>query len=73
MSNSRWALGDAADALRAMAAELASHGVGERWQGPARRQCENQLVGLGEELFSVARRIDVAAQYAGVHSVWADM
>ena len=72
MDDSRWALIEHAQALRALAEQLGAHGVGERWKGPASRHCEAQLVGLEQELVSVARRLDVASQHAGVHSVWAD-
>jgi hypothetical protein len=73
MNDSRWVVSAHADDLRALAQHLAHHGVGDRWQGPARRHCEIQLAGLEDELVTVARRLEVASQYAGVHNVWADM
>lgn len=69
MNDSRSSVSAHAQELRALAGELGNYGVGERWQGPARRHCEIQLVGLERELFSIARQLDVTAQYAGVHSV----
>lgn len=71
MDNLRSSVGEHAEELRALAEELGNYGVGERWQGPARRHCETQLVGLQQELLSIARRLDVTAQFAGVHSAWA--
>jgi phosphate uptake regulator len=73
VDEARAVLRDQAHLLRQLALELDHHGVGERWQGPARRQCELELVALEEELRSVARRLEVTADYAGVRSVWADM
>jgi len=73
MNTSRWALMEHADALRLLADQVGAHGVGEGWQGPARRHCEGQLVGLEHELVSASRRLTVAAAHAGVHSVWADV
>lgn len=73
MRDSRGELREQAALLRLMATELGSHGVGQRWQGPARRHCEAQLVGLEQEIFSVARRLESAAHYAGVHTIRAVM
>lgn len=73
MNDLRWVVSTHADDLRALAQHLGNHGVGDRWEGPARRHCEIQLSGLEEELRAVARRLDVASQYAGVHSVWGEM
>lgn len=73
MGNSRAALEESGATLRLLARELSDHGVGGRWQGPARRECELQLTALVDDLWSVARRLDVAAAHAGVHSVRADM
>jgi hypothetical protein len=73
MTDSRGELREQAKVLRLMATQLGEHGVGQRWQGPARRHCEAQLMGLEEDLFSAARRLDAAAHYAGVHTALANI
>lgn len=73
VEDSRALAREQADLLRSVAVRLGAHGVGERWQGPARRECEAQLAGLEADLYSVARRLALAAQYAGVHDVRAEL
>jgi hypothetical protein len=73
MSDPRGALREQAETLRLVASQLAGHGVGSRWQGGAKDECEKALHLLEDDLRSLARRVDTAADAAGVHSVWADM
>jgi hypothetical protein len=53
--------------LRALATALGLHGVGDRWQGSAKRSCETRLSHLEDTLRLLARRATTAAQYAGVN------
>lgn len=59
-------VGQAAAALRALAARLAAHGLGARWEGPARRACEVQLRALEENLRTHARQLDALVASRGV-------
>lgn len=60
-----------ARAIRAVAERLAEHGVGERWQGPAQRQCENNLLALEANLKTLARHVEDAAHQANARTVMA--
>lgn len=51
----------AATALRQLASRLAVHGLGGRWEGPARRACEVQLGALEDALWTHARQLDALA------------
>jgi hypothetical protein len=59
-------VGEAAAALRALATRLATHGLGARWEGPARRACEVQLFALEEALRTHARQLDALVASRGV-------
>lgn len=62
LAGSARALGDVAD-------RLALHGVGERWEGPTRDQCELALLGLQQDLWGQARNLDHLAYYVASSSV----
>lgn len=72
-SAARALLAEQAEVLRDLARRMAEHGVGQRWEGPARRACEAQLIGLEEDLRTEARRLDTVAQWGGVLSVKAHL
>ena len=59
--------------LLALAGALSAHGVGDRWQGPARRECEAQLGELEATLRGLARRVNLVGHYAGVSDVRAHL
>jgi hypothetical protein len=69
----RAAVAEQAEILRQMADRMAHHGVGERWQGPSRRECEAQLAGIHDDVRELSRRLVVASTYAGVHDVRAPL
>jgi uncharacterized protein YukE len=60
-----------AGALRDVAKRLATHGVGDRWEGPSRDQCELALDGLHHNLLELSRKLDHLAHYVGSSSVMA--
>ena len=60
-----------AGALRDVANRLAKHGVGDRWEGPSRDQCELALVGLQQNLLELSRKLDHQAHYVASSSVMA--
>ena len=56
----------AATVLRELASRLALHGLGGRWEGPARRACEAQLQALEDALRAHARQLDALVASGGV-------
>jgi hypothetical protein len=62
-----------AHSLLQLARALQSHSVGERWQGPARRACSNQLLDLERRLLAASRRAEVLSHYLNVPDVRASL
>jgi len=60
-STARALLASQADALLLLSRRMAEHGVGDRWQGPARRACEAQISALEHDVRTEARRLNDAA------------
>jgi hypothetical protein len=60
-STARALLASQADALLVLSRRMAEHGVGERWQGPARRACEAHIRALEQDVRIEARRLHDAA------------
>jgi hypothetical protein len=58
-----------ATTLLQLSQALAAHSVGGRWEGPARRACETQVVDLEQKLFATARKLNGVASDAGVHNL----
>lgn len=65
----RAALEGCAAQVHGLATRLATHGLGGRWEGPSRRQCELRLVGLEDDLRLIARQLEVVASSFGIPDV----
>ncbi len=62
-----------AEVLRGLSRRMATHGIGEKWEGTARRACEDRLRELQHDLHTEARGLDMLAQWANVSSVRAHL
>lgn len=68
----RQAVLEQAGVLRGVASQLDQHRIGQRWQSPARDQCEVRLIELEAALLGAARRLEHWAHSADIASVTVD-